>query len=148
MTAKRGRPRNQALDALQQELAISRRHALRLLKEQKADMSGNTIPTPLAEARLTKTLREIELLESKVGAARLKERALANELLYFSEAADLVGASCTAIKNALACMAKNLGPRLAGQSQKQIETTLAAEADRICALAENAVAKVQGGKKL
>jgi hypothetical protein len=144
----RGRPRNQALDALQKELAISRRQAQRLLREQKTDMSGKDIPTPLATARLTKTLREIELLESKVRAAKLRERELSGELLFLSEALVLVGSASTAIKNALAILPKNLGPRLHGQSQKAIEVTLANECDRICALAESAVAGVKGKARL
>jgi hypothetical protein len=145
---KVGRPRNAALDALQKELAISRRQAQRLIKETKTDMSGKDIPTPLATARLQKTLREIELLESKVRAAKLRERELSGELLFLSEALVLVGASCTAIKNALSILPKNLGPRLHGQSQKAIETTLANECDRICGLAESAVASVKGKARL
>jgi hypothetical protein len=122
--------------------------AKKLKNLRRVASNAGTPTTPLATARLTKTLREIELLESKVAAAKLKERHLAGELLFLSEALVLVGSASTAIKNALSILPKNLGPRLHGQSQKQIEKTLAAEADRICALAESAVASVKGKARL
>jgi hypothetical protein len=122
--------------------------AKKLKSLRRAASNAATPTTPLATARLTKTLREIELLESKVAAAKLKERHLAGELLFLSEALVLVGSASTAIKNALSILPKNLGPRLHGQSQKAIEQALANECDRICSLAEGAVAGVKGKAKL
>jgi chromosome segregation ATPase len=143
MTPKRkpGRPRNQELDKLQKDLAISRRHARNLLNERKSGSPTSEKPSPLAEARLTKTLREISVLEMKLETLRLEKREMEGELLFLEEAVAINGAAHQAIKNALAHLAKNLAPRIHNQSQRAIEKTLAEFADNVCAMAEAAIAR-------
>jgi len=149
MTAKRGRPRNQALDKLQADLAVSRRHAARIAKEAKS-MSANPAPAKggLLDLRAQKLLREVEYLETRIRTARLQEREISGELLYFSEAQELATAAHSAVSEALASLGQRIAPRLMHQPQKAIEATLNAEGERIRQLARVAVAKVQGGKKL
>ena len=138
-TAKRtpGRPRNPALDTLQRELAISRRHAASLLKEQRTVTSAISDKgvTPLAQARLDKTLQEIRLLESKVRTAELEERQLAGELLNVGDAIVLYCTPLQTIRDQLGSLSKRFAVRLHGQSVRAIENALSDEADRIIALA-------------
>ena len=139
-TRRRGRPRNAALDELQRELVITRRHAATILKDQKnkqAPTSENSEKSlsPLAEARLQKTLREISYLETRIRSAELEERALSRELLYSSEAVELFNAALQPIVNTLRTWPKALTPRLHGQPVKSIEKTLL---DATNSLLENA----------
>ena len=125
----RGRPRNPALDALQAELAVSRRRASSVLKEvksSKATTSQNSIPalSPLAAARLEKLQKEIQFLETRIRSAELEERALSRELLYSSEAVELFNTALQPIVNTLRTWPKALAPRLHGQPMKAIEKTL------------------------
>jgi hypothetical protein len=125
----RGRPRNPALDALQAELAVSRRRASSVLKEvksSKATASENSMPalSPLAAARLEKLQREIQFLETRIRSAELEERALSRELLYSSEAVELFNAALQPIVNTLHTWPKALAPRLHGQPMGAIEKTL------------------------
>ena len=151
-TAKRtpGRPRNPELDKLQRELAISRRHASNLLKEQAVATAVNSENpmTPLAQARLTKTLSEIRLLQTKIRTAELEERALEGELLYLSEAQELVLSVTSAIANSLRGMPKTLSARLLNQPTSAIEKTLLDFCDSTLAQCASAVAKVAGDRKL
>jgi len=151
-TTKRtpGRPRNPELDKLQRELAISRRHASNLLKEQAGAVAVNSEKgmTPLASARLTKTLSEIRLLEIKIRSAELEERALAGELLYLDEANELVLSVTGAIANSLRGMPKTLSARLLNQSTAAIERTLLEFSDSTLAQCATAVSKVAGDRKL
>ena len=146
----RGRPRNEALDALQKELAISRRHASTLLKEQAgaAAVNSENSMTPLASARLTKTLSEIRLLETKITTAVLEQRALDGELLYLDEAKELVLSATCAIANSLRGMPKTLSARLLNQPQRAIEKTLLDFVDITLAQCASAVAKVSSHRKL
>jgi hypothetical protein len=134
----RGRPRNTALDSLAEELAVSRRRASTILRDQK--ISGKEVSekstglSPLAEARLQKTLREIAFLETRIRAAELEERELEGELIFKADAIELFNQTLLPIRNSLENFAKQLAPRLVGQPQKSIEATLRAEADRIIAL--------------
>ena len=134
----RGRPRNTALDSLAEELAVSRRRASTILRDQK--ISGKEASeksaglSPLAEARLQKTLREIAFLETRIRAAELEERELEGELIFKADAIRLFSETLQPIKNALEDLAKRLAPRFVAQPQKSIEATLRAEADRIIAL--------------
>jgi phage terminase Nu1 subunit (DNA packaging protein) len=146
----RGRPRNQALDALQKELAISRRHAASMLREQKAAAAGisDKGPSPLARARLDKTLSEIRFLEIKIRTAELEERAMSGELLYLDEAKELVVAATSAIANSLRGMPKTLSPRLFNQPQTAIEKTLLDFVDNTLAQCAAAVAKVDTSRKI
>jgi len=134
----RGRPRNTALDSLAEELAVSRRRASTILRDQK--ISGKEASeksaglSPLAEARLKKTLREIAFLETRIRTAELEERELEGELIFKADAIRLFSETLQPIKNSLEDLAKRLAPRLVGQPQKSIEATLRGEADRIIAL--------------
>jgi hypothetical protein len=144
----RGRPRNAALDELQRELAITRRHAGTILKEQKnkhSTTSENSEKSlsPLAEARLQKTLREISYLETRIRSAELEERALSRELLYSSEAVELVNAALQPIVNTLRTWPKALAPRLHGQPVKSIEKTLLDAANNLLANARTNLATMQ-----
>ena len=138
-TAKRtpGRPRNPELDKLQRELAISRRHAASMLKEQRTVTSAISDKgvTPLAQARLDKTLQEIRLLESKVRTAELEERQLAGELLNVGDAIVLYCAPLQTIRDQLGSLSKRFAVRLHGLPVRAIENALSDEADRIIALA-------------
>ena len=60
----------------------------------------------------------------------------------------LVSSAQQAIKNTLSNMAKTLAPRLAGQSQKAIERTLADWSDTVVKLTDSAVKKVKGTRKI
>ena len=134
----RGRPRNEALESLAEELAVTRRRASTILRDQK--ISGNPVSeksaglSPLAEARLQKTLREIAFLETRIRTAELEERELERELIFKDDAIRLFSETLLPIRNALENLAKQLAPRLVGQPQKSIEATLRAKADRIIAL--------------
>jgi hypothetical protein len=152
---RRGRPRNAALDELQRELAITRRHAGTILKEQKnkhSTTSENSEKSlsPLAEARLQKTLREISYLETRIRSAELEERALSRELLYSSEAVELVNAALQPIVNTLHTWPKALAPRLHGQPMGAIEKTLLDAANSLLANARTNLATMQSkiGKDL
>jgi hypothetical protein len=142
---RRGRPRNAALDALQRELAITRRHAGTILKEQKnkqATTSENSEKSlsPLAEARLQKTLREISYLETRIRSAELEERALSRELLYSSEAVELFNAALQPIVNTLHTWPKALAPRLHGQPMGAIEKSILDAANSLLANARTNLA--------
>lgn len=152
---RRGRPRNAALDELQRELAITRRHAGTILKEQKnkhSTTSENSEKSlsPLAEARLQKTLREISYLETRIRSAELEERALSRELLYSSEAVELFNAALQPIVNTLHTWPKALAPRLHGQPMGAIEKTLLEAANSLLANARTNLATMQSkiGKDL
>jgi hypothetical protein len=151
----RGRPRNAALDELQRELAITRRHAGTILKEQKnkhSTTSENSEKSlsPLAEARLQKTLREISYLETRIRSAELEERALSRELLYSSEAIELFNAALQPIVNTLHTWPKALAPRLHGQPMGAIEKTLLDAANSLLANARTNLATMKSkiGKDL
>ena len=151
----RGRPRNAALDALQAELAVSRRRASSVLKEvktAKATASENSLPalSPLAAARLEKLQKEIQFLETRIRSAELEERALSRELLYSSEAVELVNAALQPIVNTLRTWPKALAPRLHGQPVKSIEKTILDAANNLLANARTNIATMKSkiGKDL
>ena len=154
-TRRRGRPRNAALDELQRELVITRRHAATILKDQKnkhSTTSENSEKSlsPLAEARLQKTLREISYLETRIRSAELEERALSRELLYSSEAVELLNAALQPIVNTLRTWPKALAPRLHGQPVKAIEKTLLDATNTLLANARTNIATMKSkiGKDL
>jgi hypothetical protein len=151
----RGRPRNPALDSLEAELAVSRRRASTLLKElkktpgQTSDISEKSI-SPLAAARLEKTLKECRLLETKIRTAELEGRRVEGELLHADDAICLLRAALCPVADGLRRMAKYIAPRLHGMSLGQIEDHITEECNRLLALGDhglkNAVSKA--GKKL
>lgn len=156
---KGGRPRNPRLDDIMAELAVTRRHAKRILA-QEGKMSRNPAPAPapvvssldgmttIAKIRAKKLLREIELLEVRVRQAALDERHQAGELLYLDEAKELVLANSTAIANVLRSMPKTLSVRLFNQSQPAIEKTLLDWSDNVLGLCAAAVGKVKSNRKI
>lgn len=145
----RGRPRNAALDALEKELAVSRRHASTMLREMKragagASENSEKPVSPLAEARLEKVLKETELLEHKVRCADLERRALERELIYQSEAVELLTKALAPMADGLRTWPKGLSPRLVGQSMQSIEDTLAESVNRLLEVARRSIADFKG----
>jgi phage terminase Nu1 subunit (DNA packaging protein) len=140
----RGRPRNAALDALEKELAVSRRHASSLLKELKnagagtSENSGKSV-SPLAEARLEKVLKECRLLETKIRTAELEQRRAEGELLHADDALDLLRAVLCPIADGLKRLPKWMGPRLVGQSLGEIEAHLTEEINRLLRLGDTSL---------
>ena len=142
----RGRPRNPALDALQTELAVSRRRASAVLKEvksSKATTSENSMPalSPLAAARLEKLQREIQFLETRIRTAEMEQDALERRLLEVDEARELVNRAIEPVVQALRILPKSLSVRLVNGTTRHIEDTLASEANRILAMARENVAR-------
>ena len=142
-----GRPRRKALDDLQKELGLTRRHVSTLLREAKAG-TGGAGTSPIGKARLVKTLREIERLEIGIENERLEQRRLKGELLFLSEAVELVASAQQGLSNTLRGWPKTLAPRLVGQTTGQIERQLADAVAGILEGARVAVGKAKGGLKL
>ena len=141
----RGRPRNPALDALQTELAVSRRRASAVLKEvksSKATTSENSIPalSPLAAARLEKIQKEIRFLETRIRTCELEQRRLEGELLYSHEAVELLTAALAPVADGLRTWPKWLAPRLHGQPIRSIEDTLTGAVNNILRLGQQNIA--------
>lgn len=142
----RGRPRNPALDALQAELAVSRRRASAVLKEaksSKATTSENSAPglSPLAAARLEKLQKEIQFLETRIRTAEMEQDALDRRLLEVDEARELVNRALEPVVQALRILPKSLSVRLVNGTTRHIENTLATEANRILAMARENLAR-------
>jgi septal ring factor EnvC (AmiA/AmiB activator) len=95
--------------------------------------------TPIAAARLEKLHQEIALLQHKVRAADLERRALEKELMYQSEAAELLVAALSPVADALRVLPKGLAPRLTGQSLQAIEDTLTESVNRILKLGSHGI---------
>jgi hypothetical protein len=111
------------------------------LTQQAATAPAPT--TPIAAARLSKLHREIELLEHKVRAADLQRRALENELLFASEAREMLTAALGPLVDRLRTAPKMLSPRIVHQPQRAVEATLTDFANDILADARRAVAAFQ-----
>jgi len=142
----RGRPRNPALDALQTELAVSRRRASAVLKEAKsspATASENSASglSPLAAARLEKLQREIQFLETRIRTAEMEQDALDRRLLEVDEARELVNRAIEPVVQALRILPKSLSVRLVNGTTRHIENTLASEANRILGMARENLAR-------
>ncbi len=141
-----GRPRRADLDELENELGVTRRRIRQMLAEAK---EGATAPdTALGQARLTKTLLEIERLQILVENERLEQRRLKGELLFRQEAVALVTAPQQAIATALRNFGKAMAVRLAGQPAGAIERTLNDWAGELMRSADSAIVKVTGSLKL
>jgi hypothetical protein len=140
---RRGRPRNPALDELQRELAVSRRRAASVLRDLKTGASENSEKpvSPLAEARLEKVLRETELIQHKVRCADLERRALERELMYQTEAAELLVAALGPVSDGLRSLPKALAPRIVGQSLQAIEDALTEAVNRLLQLGSHGIEK-------
>ena len=142
----RGRPRNAALDALQAELAVSRRRASSVLKEvksSKATTSENSLPalSPLAAARLEKLQREIQFLETRIKTALMEQDALDRRLVAVDEARELLNRALEPVVQALRILPKSLSIRLVHGTARTIENTLADESNRILKMARENVAR-------
>lgn len=151
----RGRPRNPALDALQNELAVSRRRAAAVLKDMKSSPQGGSDNSekpisPLAAARLEKLQKEIRFLETRIRTCELEQRTLENELLHLDDALDLVRAALCPFADGLKRMPRYIAPRLVGQSLGQIEDTLVEECNRLLKLGDHGLktAIAKGGRKI
>ena len=141
-----GRPRRADLDELEKELGLTRRRIRQMLSEAK---EGATAPnTALGQARLTKTLLEIERLQLLLENERLEQRRLKGELLFRQEAVELVTAPQVAIATALRDFGKRMAVRLAGQPASAIEGTLNEWAADTMQAADSAILKVAGNLKL
>ncbi len=142
----RGRPRNPALDALQAELAVSRRRASSVLKEVKTakpTASENSLPalSPLAAARLEKLQKEIQFLETRIKTALMEQDALDRRLVAVDEARELLNRALEPVVQALRILPKSLSIRLVHGTARTIENTLADEANRILKMARENVAR-------
>ena len=125
----RGRPRNDALDALQRDLAVSRRRASTLLREQGSEKSGDL--APVASARLHKLQLESERLTQQIRSLKIEAAMVERRLLTSDDACRLFGPAHEITKQRLSSMPKTLAPRLFNQPQKTIETTLADWSDSV-----------------
>jgi len=126
----RGRPRNDALDALQRDLAVSRRRASTLLREEGSEKTGDQMP-PVAAARLRKIGLESQRLEAQIRALRIEAALLEKRLLTADDAIRLFSPAHEITKQRLSSCAKTLAPRLFNQPQKAIETALADWSDAV-----------------
>lgn len=95
--------------------------------------------TPIAAARLEKLQREIQLLEHRVRSADLERRAFEHELMYQSEAAELLVAAIGPVADGLRSLPKALSPRLVGQPQREIENALTEAANRLLKLGNHGI---------
>ena len=129
-TTKRppGRPRNVALDKLEEELALTRRRCSSLLKDQ--GQAGSDTGT-LAGARLRKIGLEIERLEIEVHNARLDQQVKEGQLIPLEEVKAILCRPFRISKQMLDVMPKSLAPRCFNMPQKEIERTLAAWVDAL-----------------
>jgi hypothetical protein len=141
-----GRPRRPDLDALEKELGLTRRRIRQMLSDSK---EGATAPdTALGQARLTKTLLEIERLQILLENEQLEQRRLKGELLFRQEAVELVTAPTQAIATALRDFGKRMAVRLTGQTASAIERSLNEWAAGTMQAADSAILKVAGNQKL
>ena len=141
-----GRPRRADLDDLEKELGLTRRRIRQVLSESK---EGATAPdTALGQARLTKTLLEIERLQILLENEQLEQRRLKGELLFRQEAVELVTAPTQAIGMALRDFGKRMAVRLTGQPASAIERSLNEWAAGTMQAADSAILKVAGNQKL
>jgi hypothetical protein len=110
---------------------------------------GATAPdTALGQARLTKTLLEIERLQILLENEQLEQRRLKGELLFRQEAVELVTAPTQAIATALRDFGKRMAVRLTGQTASAIERSLNEWAAGTMQAADSAILKVAGNQKL
>jgi hypothetical protein len=112
---------------------------------------AETLPapaTPIASARLEKLQLEIRRLEFECELSELESRRRKGELLYLSEAQELITGATQAIADRIREQHKRLAVRLVGASVKSIETTLLDDNDRTLALCAAAVGKVKSSRKI
>ena len=138
-----GRPRRADLDELEKELGVTRRRVRQILNTE-----GGTASSGLGQARLSKILLEIERLQLLVENERLEQRHLKGELLYRSEAVELVTAPQQAIATALRDFGKAMAVQLVGQPASAIEKTLNAWAAGTMNKADRAIQAVEGNRRL
>jgi hypothetical protein len=118
---------------LQRDLAVSRRRASTLLREQGSEKSGDL--APVAGARLHKLQLESERLTQQIRSLKIEAALLEKRLLTADDACRLFGQSHMIVKQRLSSCAKSLAPRLFNQPQKAIEQCLADWSDSVLAAA-------------
>ena len=118
---KGGRPRNKALDAIEKEMAVTRRRASTILKEGISDNKGLS---PVAEARLRKLNLEASRLESQIRTLKIEAAILDRTLLTTEDAIAIFSPPHLIVREMLSIAPKTLAPRLYGLPQKAIEESL------------------------
>jgi hypothetical protein len=128
----RGRPRNEELDALEAELAVTRRRAAQIASEGQ--------PTSeIGRARLEKLRLEASRIKLQIQALRREAKVAKGELLTLAEAREICARPHQAAAHILATMPRTLALRLHAQPVREIERTLAASCDEILRLLREAV---------
>ena len=116
--------------------------AAKIMSEQKAALGKTGTPSstsPLAEARLEKTVQEIRYLETRIRTAELEEKHLAGTLISVEEAKEIFGRPHAAAAEVIRGMAKQMAPRLYNQSTREIEKSLADWSDGLLELLRRSV---------
>lgn len=109
--------------------------------EQLTKQAANTPPpsSPLAQARLEKTLKEIQFLETRIKTCELEQRQLEGELLRADDAIAVIRGAICPFADGLKRMPKFIAPRLVGATIGQIEIALSEEANRLLKLGDHAL---------
>jgi hypothetical protein len=105
-----------------------------LREQQNAPDADATTPAPtgtVAQARLTKLLKETERLQIEIENARLQQEVIRGNLVPVEEAMEVYGRPHRAVQQQLQTMPQTLSPRLFNQSQRAIQETLAEWCDRL-----------------
>ena len=116
-----GRPRNPRLDAIEKEMAVTRRRASTILKECGSENKGLS---PVAEARLRKLNLEASRLESQIRTLKIEAAILDRTLLTSEDAIAIFSPPHLIVREMLSIAPKTLAPRLYGLPQKAIEESL------------------------
>jgi hypothetical protein len=128
----RGRPRNEELDALEAELAVTRRRA--------AQIASEGVPTSaIGQARLEKLQQETARIRLQIQALRREAKVAKGELIPLAEAREIFGKPHQAVAHLLSVMPRTLAPRLCSQPIREIERTLAESCDEIMRLLRQSV---------
>jgi phage terminase Nu1 subunit (DNA packaging protein) len=135
MTEKRkarGRPRRSELDALEEELAITRRRAAQIAAEGQ--------PTSeIGRARLRKLELEAQRIELQIQELRRQARVAKGELLTLAEAREICARPHQAVAHILATLPRTLAMRLHSLPVREIERTLAQSCDEIMQLLRESI---------
>ena len=136
-----GRPRNKALDAIQKEMAVTRRRAATILIEAGSENPSKL--SPVAAARLRKLNLEAERLTAQVRAIKIEAALHERTLLTTEEGIRLMTAPGVVIKQMIDTMPRTLALRLYNQSPKAIEDILASWGNSVLRAAHAAVSRVK-----
>jgi hypothetical protein len=107
-----------------------------MLREQQNAPDTGTLTTPaptstVAQARLTKLLKETERLQIEIENARLQQEVMKGKLVPIEEATEVYGRPHRAVQQELQTMPKTMAPKLYNQPQRAIEEALAEWCDRL-----------------